>query len=127
MDPKLCGAWCRHNEVIWNHFCNGEYDNRKKCKERLLQHYEHVRRVVPADRLLEYDIKEGWKPVTDFLCLPEFDGTVSKNRPAEFLEIHARLWRICLVNSLLNLAKLAVGFCLFVGSVAYAMSRLEIR
>lgn len=76
--------------------------------------------MIPADRLLEYDVKEGWKPVTDFLGLPEFSGVVSRNSTAEFLEGHAELWKICLTNSLKNLAKLAIGLCILVGSVTYA-------
>ena len=126
-DPKVCGAWCRHNELIWNYFCDGEYDNKEKCRKRFLEHYEHVRRVVPADRLLEYDVKEGWKPVTDLLGLPEFRGVVSRNSTAEFLEGHAKLWRFCLANSLRNLVKLAVGLSILVGSVTYAKSGLERR
>ncbi|KAL6713143.1 hypothetical protein ACLMJK_009264 [Lecanora helva] len=77
-DPKVAGAWCRHNEIIWGHFCDGEYDNREKCKRRFLQHYDHVRKVVPPERLLEFDIKKGWGPLTDFLGLPEF----KEQRPA---------------------------------------------
>lgn len=103
MDPKSRGAWCRHNDLIWNHFFDGEYDDQEKWKERFLEHYEHVRRAVPADRLLEHDVKEGCKPVTDFLCLPEFSSTVPRYSTAEFLEAHAQVWTYCVTKSLQNL------------------------
>ena len=123
-DPKSCGAWCRHNDLIWNHFCDGEYDNKEKCKVRFLEHYEHVRRVVPADRLLEHDVKEGWKTVTDFLGLPEFSSTVPRYSTAEFLEAHAHVWTYCVTKSLQNLTKLALGFSILLGSIVYARSGL---
>ena len=126
-DPNSCGAWCRHNELIWNHFCDGEYDNREKCKERFLEHYEHVRRVVPGDRLLEYDIKEGWKPVTDFLDLPEFSSTVSRNSTADFVKAMELRWIQFIKNSLQNLTIPALALSLLVGSMTYAKSGLGRR
>lgn len=109
MDPYRCGVWCRHNEVIWNHFCDGEYDNSEKCKRRFREHYEHVRKVVPAQRLLEYDIKEGWTPVTNFLGLPEFLGVVPRFEASEFVAAHAKVWWIFLRNAVMNMTKCAVG------------------
>ena len=34
------------------------------------RHNEHVRRVVPSSRLLEFDPKEGWEPLCQFLDVP---------------------------------------------------------
>lgn len=31
------------------------------------RHYEHVRSLVPKDRLLEYYVKDGWEPLCKFL------------------------------------------------------------
>ena len=33
-------------------------------------HYDNVRAVVPPERLLEYNVKEGWEPLCNFLNLP---------------------------------------------------------
>ena len=123
-DPNICTAWFRHNELIWNCLCDKEYDNVEKCRERFLRHYEYVRTVVPADRILEYDIKEGWKPVTEFLGLPEFSSTVPRLTTAELLEGHARGWRYFVKKSLKNFPKLALGFSILVGGATYAMSRV---
>lgn len=38
--------------------------------ERLYNHNKWVRENVPADRLLEMDLKEGWAPLAEFLDLP---------------------------------------------------------
>ncbi|KAJ7485329.1 P-loop containing nucleoside triphosphate hydrolase protein [Mycena latifolia] len=37
------------------------------AKARFAAHYEEVRRLVPKDRLLEFDVKEGWEPLVAFL------------------------------------------------------------
>ena len=31
---------------------------------------EHVKKVVPKDQLLIFNVKQGWKPLCDFLNLP---------------------------------------------------------
>jgi hypothetical protein len=35
--------------------------------EQMLEHTEAVKRVVPAERLLVWDVKEGWGPLCEFL------------------------------------------------------------
>ncbi len=37
---------------------------------RFEEHNEEVRRTIPADRLLVYEVKEGWGPLCDFLGVP---------------------------------------------------------
>ncbi|KAJ7485339.1 P-loop containing nucleoside triphosphate hydrolase protein [Mycena latifolia] len=37
------------------------------AKARFTAHYDEVRRLVPKDRLLEFDLKEGWGPLVAFL------------------------------------------------------------
>ena len=38
-------------------------------KARLVyhEHYERIRRLVPSERLLNYELGSGWKPLCDFL------------------------------------------------------------
>ncbi|KAF2182824.1 hypothetical protein K469DRAFT_585147, partial [Zopfia rhizophila CBS 207.26] len=31
------------------------------------KHYAHVREVVPKERILEFDLKDGTKPLCDFI------------------------------------------------------------
>lgn len=37
---------------------------------RYLQHIENVKATVPPDRLLVFDVKEGWEPLCKFLGVP---------------------------------------------------------
>ena len=108
-DPNGYGAWCRHNEVIWNHFCDGDYENGEKCKSRFREHCEHARKVVPVNRLLEFDIREGWTPVTNFLGLREFRGAVTRKNAAEFSALHTKGWWVVLLNNVIRLTKFGIG------------------
>ncbi|KAJ7460212.1 P-loop containing nucleoside triphosphate hydrolase protein [Mycena latifolia] len=37
------------------------------AKKRFLEHYEELRRLVPKERVLEYEVKQGWVPLCTFL------------------------------------------------------------
>ena len=39
----------------------------KVAKERYHQYYEHIRAVVPRERLLDFKLTQGWEPVCAFL------------------------------------------------------------
>lgn len=39
--------------------------------QKYLEHIAHVKATVPADKLLVFNVKEGWKPLCDFLEVPE--------------------------------------------------------
>lgn len=122
-DPGVCGAWCDHNDLIWSHFCDLDYDDKDKCKRRFLQHNEHVRQVVSRERLLEYDIKQGWKPITAFLGLPSFTGTVERNSAYEIVQTHKKLWRWVMINTAKKCGKASLILSAGVGILAYSISR----
>ena len=42
-------------------------DDKAHCLRVFKQHYERVRRTVPAERLLVYRVQEGWEPLCRFL------------------------------------------------------------
>ena len=42
---------------------------RELAKQRYKEHYEHVRRFVPKERLLEFKNEDGWEPLCKFLPL----------------------------------------------------------
>ncbi|KAM3066198.1 hypothetical protein ACMFMG_012141 [Clarireedia jacksonii] len=50
---------------LWNDFFAGDFLGRGK--EIYLQHYENVRQLVPAERLLEFNVEDGWEPLCKFL------------------------------------------------------------
>jgi hypothetical protein len=46
---------------------DGRVDDKAHCLRVFEQHYERVRRTVPAERLLVYRVQEGWEPLCRFL------------------------------------------------------------
>lgn len=42
----------------------------KNAKPAYIAHYEHVRRITPPDRLLEFNLGDGWEPLCKFLGKP---------------------------------------------------------
>ncbi|KAI0538430.1 P-loop containing nucleoside triphosphate hydrolase protein [Xylaria digitata] len=49
-------------------FFEGDFPNRGK--DVFTKHYAEVRKMVPADRLLEYRVQDGWEPLCKFLDVP---------------------------------------------------------
>lgn len=63
-----------HDEIIWNGSLKGVFEDREKALAVYRQYIEDVKSTVPADRLLVYNVKEGWKPLCDFLGVPVPEG-----------------------------------------------------
>lgn len=56
-------------------------------------HYELVRRMVPNERLLEYKVQEGWKPLCDFLGVDVPDEDFPRvNDAKQFIAAHQVMW-----------------------------------
>lgn len=122
-DPRLCGTWYDHMKLIWECFCDGEYRDQEKCKRLYLEHYDYVRRVVPKERLLEYDVRSGWVPVTKFLGLPEFEGVVARNTSAEMISTHSEQWLMVVFESMKNVAIVAALMTIAIGLRMYISTR----
>jgi hypothetical protein len=61
------------NEIIWRGTFDGKFEDKHHAIEVFNRHNEEVRRRVPPDRLLVYEVKEGWGPLCEFLGLEEPD------------------------------------------------------
>lgn len=46
------------------------WQDRNALKEGFIKYNEHIRAVVPKERLLEYKIGDGWEPICKFLGKP---------------------------------------------------------
>jgi hypothetical protein len=58
------------NGLIWNGTFEGRFEDKDFAIEVMGAHNEDVKRKVPADRLLVYEITEGWEPLCEFLEVP---------------------------------------------------------
>ena len=58
------------NTLIWQGTFDGRFEDKDYAIGVFLRHNEEVRRYVPAEKLLVYDVKESWEPLCDFLGVP---------------------------------------------------------
>lgn len=52
---------------------DGRMNDREHCISVFNRHNETVRKVIPAERLLVYEVAQGWGPLCKFLGIPEPD------------------------------------------------------
>lgn len=52
---------------IWTETFSGRFEDRRHAIEVFQRHNAEVRRTVPPDRLLVYQVSQGWQPLCDFL------------------------------------------------------------
>jgi hypothetical protein len=55
------------NGLIWNGTFHGRFMEKEYALEVFNRHNEDVKSKVPADRLLVYEVKQGWEPLCEFL------------------------------------------------------------
>lgn len=72
----------------------GNLNDRQQLAQTFHDHYEHVRRVVPKEKLFEFDPKGGYEPLCKFLDKPVPKGGTypHTNTPENLIEVHAKLW-----------------------------------
>lgn len=56
-----------HDAVIWHGRFDGRFLDRLHAVRVFKEHEDEVRRSVPADRLLVFDVTQGWEPLCAFL------------------------------------------------------------
>ncbi len=61
------------DEIIWDGTFDGRFEDRRYAMEIFERHNAEVRRRVPRDRLLVYEVREGWSPLCEFLGVEEPD------------------------------------------------------
>jgi hypothetical protein len=59
------------HDVIWEGTFDGRFEDKAYAIEVFERHNEEVKRRVPPERLLVYEVQEGWGPLCEFLGVPE--------------------------------------------------------
>lgn len=68
--PPLNRFWpygVKLNELVFGELTGDPEPDRKRILEAFRQHNQRVRDLIPAERLLEYRVEEGWGPLCAFL------------------------------------------------------------
>ncbi len=55
------------DDLIWKGTFHDRFEDKEYATAIFKQHIEEVKRHVPPEKLLIFDVKEGWKPLCDFL------------------------------------------------------------
>ena len=56
--------------TIWNGTFGGRFEDRAHAIEVFRRNTEHVKQVVPSERLLVFQATDGWEPLCEFLGVP---------------------------------------------------------
>ena len=58
------------DRLVWDGMFHGRFEDKSLAIEVFKRFNEQVQRVVPPDRLLVYQVQEGWGPLCSFLGVP---------------------------------------------------------
>jgi len=67
------------SNVIWDGTFNGRFEQEDYAKNVFLNHIEQVKNTVAKEKLLIYEVTQGWQPLCDFLNLPIPEGEAFPN------------------------------------------------
>ncbi len=62
------------DRLVWDGMFQGRFEDKAFAIEVFNRYNEQVRRDVPPDRLLVYEVREGWQPLCAFLGVPVPEG-----------------------------------------------------
>jgi hypothetical protein len=83
---RKLGDMC--HKLIWQRAHRGTVGDRAKAIADYHRHIAEVRAAVPPDRLLVFTVEEGWKPLCDFIGVPEPDLPFPRvNDRAQFKQV----------------------------------------
>jgi hypothetical protein len=92
--PGIAKMHAFNRKVVWDGpFLQGRFDDRDFAIRAFAEHNATVRREVPAERLLVFEVSEGWDPLCDFLGLevPDTEFPHLNTPEAFWTRVKARL------------------------------------
>jgi hypothetical protein len=123
LDPNEWGAFRKLVIIILMHLIGGDWQNRTALRQGYLDHNAHVRTLVPKEKFLEFQVREGWGPLCRFLGHPEPDTPYPNvNTGDETARITQYLYRQALIRRAKRAAPALVAVLgVVVGLVAWRM------
>jgi hypothetical protein len=90
--------WQIAQEIVVQGTFEGRFEDKRYAIEVFNHHNEEVKRRVPKERLLVYEVKEGWGPLCEFLSVEEPDKPFPRRNDA------AEVQRLILVVRVFSVA-----------------------
>ena len=82
-----------NRKVVWDGTFHGRFEDQQYAIEVYNKHVEEVKRVIPREQLLLFDVASGWEPLCQFLGdpvpevpFPRLNDTASFRRATRILE-----------------------------------------
>ena len=76
-------------DAVVGRLFDGKLHDRELCTRVFREHNARVRATIPPERLLVYEVAQGWAPLCEFLGVPVPDGPMIKTNTTE--EFRTRL------------------------------------
>jgi hypothetical protein len=105
-----------NEEIVWQGTFDGRFEDKDHAIGVFNRHNEEVRRRVPKERLLVYEVKQGWGPLCEFL------GVEVPDKPFPHLNDAAEMRRRILGMRAASLA-VPAALALVVGIAALALPK----
>jgi hypothetical protein len=81
-------------EMIFKVHFQGKFEDKAEAEKIFNKHIADVKAHVPADKLLVYDVSEGWGPLCRFLNVPEPNEALPHlNKKENFKEMLGHLMK----------------------------------
>ena len=116
--PGVAGAVRLADHLVWEDTFDGRFEDRAYATEVFERRNEEVRRRVPPERLLVFDVREGWAPLCGFL------GVEAPDRPFPRLNEAREMRRRLLGLVALSAAAPALAVLTGVAATAFLVRRV---
>jgi hypothetical protein len=93
--------------IVWNGVLDGRFADRSYALAVFEGHLAEVQKHIPADRLLVYDVADGWEPLCAFLGVPVPEDTPFPH--VNDTEAFRRFWRRRMAGLLVRPALAVAG------------------
>jgi Sulfotransferase domain len=116
--PGVAGTVRLADRLVWEETFGGRFEDRAYAMEVFERHNEAVRRRVPPERLLVFDVREGWVPLCDFL------GVEAPDEPFPRLNEAGEMRRRLLGHVALSAAAPALAVLTGVAATVFLLRRV---
>ena len=131
LDPQVMGPV----KKMWNYVFEDEKGYFRASTKKELQenarsvykeHYALVRKVTPKERLLEFDLRDGWGPLCEFLGKAEPGAPFPRLNEGDTLKERVKgFQKQCLSNVLRNLALGSISVVVGLFAVMWSWRQLS--
>ena len=117
--PGVTGTARLADHIVWEDTFNGCFEDRAYAMEVFRRHNEAVRRHVPPERLLVFDVRQGWAPLCEFLDVGVPD------RPFPYLNEAQAMRRRLLGLLALSAAAPVLAVVMGIAAMAFLVRRIR--